>query len=135
MLTEKRLYWFWAGMYVLCAALGFMTEVTGFIKGLLVNFSLVFFVPGGILLYLGIRENNRKAILRIRWIAAISLGLTALLLLLNVMSVLFPQWLGTVLYVMLGLVSAPMLCSQYWALSLFLWASLLMATLMLPKKG
>lgn len=131
-MTEKRLYWFWAGIYVLCSALGFMIEPTGVIKGLLVFFSLLFFVPGAILLYRGIRDRNRKTILRIRWIAALSLGLTALLLLLNVLSVLFPEWLGNILYIVLGLVSAPMFCGQYWVLSLFLWASLMMATF--PQK-
>ena len=127
-MTEKILWCFWAGMYALCGALGFMIEPTGVIQGLLVFFSLLFFVPGAILLYKGIREGNRKMISRIRLISALSLGLTALLLLLNVLSVLFPEWLGNVLYVLLGLVSAPMFSSQYWVLSMFLWACLLMTT-------
>ena len=132
-MTEKRLYWFWAGMYALCAALGFMTGVTGFVKGLLVFFSLLFFVPGAILLYRAVRDADRKAVLRIRLLSALSLGLTALLLLLNVMSVLFPEWLGDVLYVLLGLLSVPMLCSQYWVLSMFLWACLLMSSFLFKR--
>lgn len=111
-----------------------MTEPTGFVKGLLVSFGFIFFAPGAILLYRGIQEGDWKTVCRIRLIAALSLGLTTLLLFLNVLSVLLPEWLGTVLYVLLGLVSAPMFCIQYWALSLFLWACLLMVTF-LQKPG
>lgn len=132
-MTEKRLCWFWAGMYALCCALGFMIEPTGVVKGLLVFFSLLFFVPGVILLYRAVRDKDRKAVLRIRLLSALSLGMTALLLLLNVISVLFPEWLGDVLYVLLGLLSVPMLCSQYWVLSMFLWACLLMSSFLFKR--
>ena len=50
-------------------------------------------------------------------------------LLLNFLSVLHSQTLGTVLHHILTIVSAPMIASGHWALSLFLWACLLMVSI------
>ena len=70
----------------------------------------------------------------VRNLSLVSLITTTVLLVLNVMSVLASEAVGTGLYALLIFLSAPMVCSQYWALSVFLWACLLMVSLKLLKK-
>ncbi len=127
-MKEKILYCIWGGLYVLCAGLGFLEGAQGLGKALLVIFALLFFLPGGILLYEGIRSKNRRQILRIRWISAVVLGLTLITLVANFLSVLAPEAVGEALYDILVLVSVPMVCGQYWIIGLFLWACLLICS-------
>ena len=134
-MKEKLLYAVWAAFYILCVGLGFIQEPEGLGKAVLVLIAIGFFVPGGILLYDGIRSQNRKAVKRVRIICLLSLGLTLGMLLLNLVSFAFPETWGEPLYELLLLVSAPMICGQYWVMSMFLWACLLFATFVkLPKE-
>lgn len=128
-MREKILYAIWGGLYVICAVLGFVTGAQGLGKLLLLLTSLIFFIPAGILLYESIRDKNDQALLRLRIIAICSLGLTLLLLVANIVCVNGSAALGEALHGFLILVSVPMFCSQYWLVSLFLWACLLMLTL------
>ena len=119
----------WACLYILCVGLGIIQGATGVLKVALVIVSLIFFVPGALLLYDGLSKNNRKLVLWIRRICLISLGLTTA----GLVAFLLCAAYGTgaavdVAFDLLMLVSAPMTCSQYWILSLFLWACLLSAT-------
>lgn len=126
-MKEKLLYMLWAGLYILCAALGFIPEPEKPLSTAMTLLSIAFFIPGFLLLYRGHKKT-------VGIISLISLGLTLLCLLLNVWSVGMTANDGTFVYTVLGLVSAPMLCSQVWILSLFLWACLLMGSLMkLPR--
>ena len=127
-MKEKILYAIWGGLYILCAALGFVSDPQGAGKVLLVLTALIFFIPGGVLLYTGIREQNKKLLRRLRAVCITSLALTLVLLVANVFSVLASETVGNILYAVLVLVSAPMICSQYWVLSMFLWACLLMGS-------
>ena len=122
------LYCIWGCMYILCAGLGFIQDPPTASKIALVIISLLFFVPGAMLLWRGLRDNDRKEILRIRVISLSSLGLTLIVFVANLMSISAPKAVGDALYELLVLVSAPMVCSQYWVLSLFLWACLLSAS-------
>ena len=63
---------------------------------------------------------------------AVSPALSALVL--NVLCAVRSELLGRVLHAVLTVVSSPMLCSGYWALSLFLWACLLMVSLKVLRK-
>ena len=67
-------------------------------------------------------------------LSALSLGLTLLALILNLLSALGSATLGNVLYGILIVVSSPMVCSGFWALSLFLWACLLLTSRQLIKR-
>jgi len=128
-MREKILYAIWGGLYAVCAVLGFVNGAQGFGKLLLLFTALIFFVPGGILLYDAIQAQDTKALLRLRIISACSLGLTMALLIANILSVSASAAVGEALHGFLVLVSVPMFCSQYWLVSLFLWACLLMLTL------
>ena len=126
-MKERILYIAWAVLYAICAALGFYGEAEGFGKVLFVLTALIFFFPGAGLLVLAYRDKNRKIRRRVRLISAVSLVLTLIFLVANV-AVAAAETTNKVLHVLLVLVSAPMLCGQYWVMSLFLWACLLFAS-------
>ncbi len=123
----------WAALYAVCVGLGFVSNPTAGEKAVLVALSIGFFVPPYWLYFLGRKEESRKTHLILRLISAIILILTLILLIGNFLSVYFSTEVGLVLYVLLVMFSAPMMCGQYWALSLFLWACLLFLTLQKPR--
>ena len=123
----KITYGLWAFFYILCAALGFTAPQDGFAGGVMTFLSLVFFVPGVLLLCWGQRK-------QVRLIAALSLGLTLLALMANFASLGLSEGMGNFLYGVLILVSSPMVCSGYWMLSLFLWACLLMGSFLKKQR-
>ena len=131
-MKEKILYCLWAILYAICAALGFMGEVFGVARVFLVILAVAFFLPGAWLLVLGHQQKNKKILSSVRLIAIISLVLTLGLLVAN-MAVAAAETTNTLLHILLVLVSAPMLCGQYWVMSLFLWACLLFASFLKPK--
>lgn len=124
-MKKRILYAAWAVIYILCVALGLIREPVGFGKALLVCVAVLFFLPGALLLYDGIRGGDRKAVLLVRGLAIASLSLTIIALAANIVSIGASTAVGDALYEVLDLVSAPMLCGQYWLLSMFLWACLL----------
>ena len=131
MLKEKGLWKaIWAGMYLLCAVLGFLPPQEGGNRIMLVIFAVLFFAPPAWLLWLSYRNNDLPTLKLLRLLSAVSLGGTLVLIVLNFLSVLWPGWLGDVLYFLLVILSVPMVCSQYWVLSLGLWAALLWASIL-----
>ena len=126
-MNQKSCFALWGGMFALCAGLGFIAEPVGLLKALMVLLSLGFFVPGFLLLRDARRRGDRNTLALIRNLAALSLLTTLILLIANFLSVMAGEILGSILYYVLIIVSAPMICSQYWAVSLFLWACLMIA--------
>lgn len=133
-MKNKVLFVLWGCLYALCVGLGTVENPAGFGRVLLVLTSLIFFVPPGYLLYDGVKNGRRKRVLAIRVIAIVSLSLTLLLLVVNFLSVNAGAQTGRRVYELLNLVSAPMICGQYWAVSLFLWACLLWGSFAKAKK-
>lgn len=133
-MSNKTLYFIWGGLFIFCGLLGFIPEPAGLLKVLMVVSSLVFFVPGGMLLYLSKKSGDLRTIGIVRNLSLISLGVTLLLLVLNFLSGNASAAVGDFLYGLLVMLSAPMVCSQYWFMSLFLWACLLMTSLSFGKK-
>ena len=133
-MKKSSLYAAWGGMFLLCAGLGFISEPKGAARAALTVISLLFFCPPAALLWQARREGDRPTAAIIRNLAAASLLLTAVLFCANILSAFGSDALGRFLHGMLTIVSAPMLCSGYWALSLFLWACLLIASLTSPGK-
>lgn len=124
----------WGIFYIICAGLGFIPEPAGAVRVFLMVISLLFFVPPAILLYDGITAGDRKTVRLIRLLSAASLGATLALLIGSFLTAMAGDTLGGVLHVLLGICSVPMFCSNYWALSLFLWAALLMASFQKGKE-
>jgi len=127
-MKKAFIYALWGVLYCACVGLGFVSA-TGFGKTLLAFVGLLFFAPPFYLLWQARKEENRKTVTILRLICILVLALSLLLLVLNFLSVYFSAHTGLVLYVLLVMFTPPMACMQSWAISLFLWACLLMLTL------
>ena len=126
---ELILYALWLCLYILCVGLGTVGRMEGIGKVFFILTSLIFFIPGSMLLVMGIREKNKKAVMRVRIIVICSLALTVVMFCVNIVAAAAGM-VSPVLHDLLNLVSAPMFCSQYWVISLFGWACLLSASFM-----
>ena len=128
-MKTKTLWLLWLYLFALCAALGFIPAPPEFVKALLALVSIAFFIPGALLL----KQGDPKSVRWVRWISILSLALTLVSIILNFVSVMMePVW-GTVFYILMGIISTPMLCSQVWVISLLGWASLLSVSLFRKK--
>ena len=119
-MNKKSLFVLWGALFILTAVLGFFPA--GWWS---TTISVLFFLPPALLLYRGDRNTAQL----IRNLSALSLGVTLLVLILNFVLAVSSETLGNLLHIVLTIVSAPMMASGYWVLSLFLWACLLMASL------
>ena len=133
-MKKSTLFALWGGLYSICAGLGFIPEPAGALRFCLTALSLAFFAPPAVLLYRAGKEKDRHTLLLVRNFAALSLLVTLLALVGNFLTALGSQFWGNVMHYVLVIVSSPMVCSGYWALSLFGWACLLMVSLQQLKK-
>ena len=133
-MNKTSFFSLWSGMFILCAGLGFIPEPGPVLSVFLILLAIGFFVPPFFLLRNAEREGDRNTAALVRNLSALSLGLPVALLVLNFLSLMWPEALGTTLYAVLVIVSAPMVCGQYWVLCLFLWACLLIMSLQMLKK-
>ena len=127
-MKNKTLYILWAVLFALCAVLGFFRETVTEGKWLMTLLSVLSFAPPGALLWRSKKTGDDRTRLLIRHLSGASLGLTLVLLVVNFLSVMGSPWLGTVLHTLLTVLSTPMVASGYWALSIFLWAFLFIAS-------
>ena len=124
-MNQKAIYALWAVLFISCAAFGFIPEPEGLTAAALTLVSVAFFVPPAMLLF----RAEKYDILLIRNLSVLSLTLTLALLIGNFLTAFSSETLGQILHYVLIIVSCPMICSGHWALSLFLWACLLVASL------
>ena len=134
-MKKSTLFALWGGLYILCAAVGFIQFPAPYVKILSRLLALVSFVPPARLLYLGSHSKDIATVKLIRNLCALSLLLTLALLVITIMSAAGPVLLGNLLNSILIIVSSPMMACGNWALSLFLWACLLMASLQILRKA
>ncbi len=123
--------WFalWGGLFILCAGLSFIPEPSGLLGWGLTGLSLLFFLPPAMLYLDAVRGKDRATLKLLRNLSAGSLAVTAGLLIANFLSLAASEAVGNILYTILIIASAPMVCSGYWLLSLFLWACLLIVSM------
>lgn len=121
-MDKKVLFALWGGLFIVCAGLGFIPEPEGAIRVMLTIVSLLFFLPPLRLL----RSGDRNTVKLVRNLSALSLGATLAALILNFLCAFGPAFLGDVMHFILVILSAPMIASGYWVLSLFLWSCLLL---------
>lgn len=137
-MTKKTLFILWGGLFVLCAVLGlagaWLGPLSTLVQSLFTVAALAFFAAPAALVYRAYREQDRNVLALVRNLSLASLCFTAALLVVNLLTAMESRWVGNLLYGILVVVSTPMVCSGYWALSLFLWACLLMTTLKLLQK-
>ena len=132
-MKKQHLFALWGGFFVLCAALGFVQTASTALHVLMTLLSVACFVPAALLLHRSYKTGDRNIAVLVRNFSAASLLLTAALLILNFLSALWPEMIGNILHSILIIVSTPMVCSGYWALSLFLWACLMIVAVKLLK--
>ena len=125
-LSIQSLYTLWAAMFALTAVLGFAfpTADGAAARLALMLVSVLFFLPPWVILARGGREHR----LLVRYLSMASIALTVVLLCLNLMSARWSESVGIALNAALTVVSAPMVCSNFYVLPLFLWGTLLMGT-------
>ena len=119
----------WIGMYILCCVLGFLPEQQGFSLYVMTAVSVCFFIPPFLLLHKAKAEQDDRTLRLVRRISILSLSLSTVLLVANFLTAGAAEITGDLLYGFLVILSAPMYCGQFWIMSLFLWACLLMASL------
>ena len=124
-MNRKFLFALWAFLFILCAGLGFIPEPEAALRIFCTTASVLSFLPPALL----VCDGEKHTVRLIRNLSAMSLGLTAVLLILNFLVAFGSEVLGQILHYTLVIVSSPMICSGHWALSLFLWACLLMGAL------
>lgn len=124
-MNAKKLWLSWLYLYILCAVLGFIPQPTGFAYAVLMALAICFFVPGFLLVYRAERRSDVKTIQQVRLASIVALGVSVLLIVLNMASALLSKAWGDVLYAMLVIFASPLVCGQAWVLTLFGWACLL----------
>lgn len=133
-MKRSTLWLLWGVFYIICAGLGFIPQPQGIVRAMLFVLSLLFFVPPGVLLYEASRHSDRALLRRLRMLALASLILTQLMLIANILAAPYSEGLGTAMHILLGLVSAPMFCSNYFVVPLFLWAVVLIMSFTKKKE-
>ena len=131
-MNKNTLFILWGGLFILCAALGFIPGPEGGLRILLTALSCLFFLPPALLLY---RHRDVTTLTLVRNFSVLSLVLTVAALVLNFLFALSSEAAGRMLHSFLIIVSSPMVCSGYWVLSLFLWACLLTVSRQQLKKA
>ncbi len=134
-MKRSTLWLLWGVFYIICAGLGFIPQPQGIVRAMLFLLSLLFFVPPGVLLYEARRHSDRVLLRRLRMAALASLILTQLMLIANILTAPYSEGLGTAMHILLGLVSAPMFCSNYFVVPLFLWAVVLIMSFTKKKEN
>ena len=132
-MKNHTLFALWGGLFALCAALGFIPNPDGALRIVLTLLSVVFFVPGGLLLCRAAQNGDRVTAQLVRNLSFASLVLTVILIVANFFTIGAGAALGRMLHSILVIVASPMVCSGYWALSLFLWACLLIGAIHILK--
>lgn len=133
-MKRSTLWLLWGVFYIICAGLGFIPQPEGIVRAMLFLLSLLFFVPPGVLLHEARQHSDRALLRRMRILALASLILTQLMLIASILTAPCSEALGTAMHILLGLVSAPMFCSNYFVVPLFLWAVVLIMSFQKKKE-
>ena len=132
-MNKKLLFTLWGVLFGICAGFGLIGQPGTAVRILGYLFAFGFFGVGGFILWQANGAKDLATITLIRNLSLASLILTAILLISNFLSVFASEGLGNFLHYVLVIVSSPMTCAPSWALSLFLWACLMVVSQNLMK--
>ena len=132
-MNKKLLFTLWGVLFGICAGFGLIGQPGTAVRILGYLFAFGFFGVGGFILWQAHRTKDLATITLVRNLSLASLILTAILLIANFLSVFASQGLGNFLHYVLVVVSSPMICAPSWAVSLFLWACLMVVSQKLLK--
>ena len=132
-MNKKLLFTLWGVLFGICAGFGLIGQPGTAVGILGYLFAFGFFGVGGFILWQAHRTKDLATITLVRNLSLASLILTAILLIANFLSIFASQGLGNFLHNVLVIVSSPMICAPSWAMSLFLWACLMVVSHKLIK--
>lgn len=129
-LTELKygsLYRIWGVLFVATALLGLLFPGAKHPLGLfaLRAVTVLFFLPPWLILMKARLAGNHHHRKLIRYLSIASLTATVVLFCCAVFALRLPEFMSTVIHVVMTILCAPLVCSNYYALPLFLWAVLL----------
>ena len=133
-MKKSIIYTLWGVLYAICVGLSFVAATDTYGRVLLNITGILFFLPPGYLLWQANKKKDKKTIRFLRILSICVLVLAMVLICLNFASANWSVQTGLTLYVMLVMFAAPIGCVQSWALGLFLWACVLMVTLLYPGR-
>lgn len=133
-MNQKTLFALWGASFVLCAGLGFIPNPEGAAAILLTLLAASSFVPPLMLVYGSHGKKGMETLKLVRSLALLWLVLTTVLIIANFLASTGSETVGNVLYSVLVIVSSPMICGQYWVMSLFGWAYVMFAATAQMKK-
>ena len=126
----RTLYILWAVLFVLTAVLGLLFPAAeGIGRGALMVLAAIFFVPPWMILLKARQEGNdhhRKLILLL---SVLALAAAMALMCAVILSANLSAGVRQMVHILTTVVTAPMVCSNYYVLPLFLWASLFVTSL------
>ncbi|MBR2048902.1 MAG: hypothetical protein IJ960_09945 [Oscillospiraceae bacterium] len=133
-LRYRQLYTLWGGLFGLTALLGLLFPgAKGIGQALLIVLAVGFFLPPWLILIKARAAGVKKHIILIRCLAAASLAATLALLCAGIRSLALGEGVGQLIHVLTSILCAPLTCGNFYALPIFLWATLLFGSF--GKKG
>ncbi|MBE6957553.1 MAG: hypothetical protein E7447_00170 [Ruminococcaceae bacterium] len=137
--NTMKLWISWAAAFALCTICGLIPTGESSVLGLFVMLlGMAFFIPPALLIRYVVSKKRTTPLVYVRNISLLSLGLTLIMIILNLATYNASEPVQLIARWLLALVYAPMGClpDQIWFLSLFGWACVLMASLQyLQKQG
>lgn len=124
------LYRIWAGLFALTAVLGLCFPDVEHAAGrfALQAVTVCFFFPPWLILVKAKQSGALRHVKLLRYLSAASLGATLVFLCAGILSVRAPEALGNLLHILMTVICAPLVCSNYYVLPMFLWATLLVGS-------
>ena len=128
--SYKILYLAWGGLFVVTAVLGLLFPGAQNGLGLLClrAVTVAFFLPPWLILSKARAEGNVFHIRLPRYLALASLALTLVLVCAGILTAVDNPALGDLIHVVMAIVCAPLICSNFYVLPMFLWGTVLVAS-------
>ena len=121
-MSNTVLYALWGALYVLCAGMGFISNPGEWLQFSMLLMSIAFFLPPMVLIYRSDKNGDVRTLQLVKNLSLAWLIVASVLLVCNFLSATASERLGDILYGLLIIVASPMVCGDYWALTIFLWA-------------
>ncbi len=129
-LKYAPLYWTWGFLFALTAILGLLFPGVENSAGLaaLRTITVIFFIPPWLILMKAKQEKNLHHVRIVRYLAIASLAATLVCFIAAVFSVRLSEAVGDVVHILMTVICAPLVCSNFYVLPMFLWATLLIGS-------
>ena len=128
--SYKTLYLAWGALFVLTAALGLLFPGAQNGLGLfcLRAVTVLFFLPPWMILAKARTEGAVFHTRLLRYLSLASLAMTLVLFCAGILTAVDNPALGDLIHVLMAIVCAPLVCSNFYVLPMFLWGTVLVAS-------